>query len=315
MINYKGLKAVYEHMTVTEDQVERQIDRLIEQNQKSESVTGRPAQLGDEVVLDYTGYCDGKAFEGGSATDYPLTLGSGVFIPGFEDQLVGKNIGEQVDVNVTFPVMYPAENMAGKDATFRCIIKEIHVYRKHQADDTFAREVAGCATFSEFKEQLRAGMQAYADRQSDIELKGRLLDILCDQFEGEVTDEQLEKALNIEMDELEAQLVQQRLTMDMYCQFTEKTREQLREDFIPSARRNVQRQQIISEIAAIENIVADEQSVADAFGNLCREYNIAPEELQMHFDQRLENILVRTVIENKVLDIIRTNAEITTVEK
>lgn len=315
MFNYKGLEAVFEHMTIGEDQVDRQIDRLIEQNRTTVVITDRPSQLGDEVVLDYTGFCDGVPFDGGKAEDYPLTLGSGMFIPGFEDQLVGKNTGEDVDVHVTFPVMYPAENMAGKDATFRCKIKEIRTFRKHNADDTFAREVAGCESFSVFKDQLRASMQAYVDRQSDLELKGRLLDQLCEQFEGEITSEQLEKALDVEMSELEAQLTQQRLTLDQYCQFMSKTREELREEFIPSAEKNVKRQMIIAEIARIENIEADEQSVADAFADLCRDYNIAPEEMQMHFDQQLENILVRTVIENKVLDIIKSSATITTIER
>lgn len=315
MFNYKGLEAVYEHMTVAEDQVDRQIDRLIEQNQTTVTVSDRPCQLGDEVVLDFTGFCEGVPFEGGKAEDYPLTLGSGVFIPGFEDQLVGKSAGEDVDVHVTFPVMYPAENLAGKDATFRCKIKEIHVFRRHEADDTFAREVCGCESFAALREQLRAGMQNYVDRQSDLELKGRLLDQLCDQFDGEVSAEQLEKALDIEMEELEAQLRQQNLTLDHYCQFMSTTPEQLREDSIPSARKNVQRQMIVAEIARIENIEADEQSVAEAFADVCRENNISPDDLQMHFDQKLESILVRTVIENKVLDVIKANAKITTIER
>ncbi len=315
MLHYKGLEAAYEHMTVTEDQVDRQIDRLIDQNQMAVVVSDRPSQQGDEVVLDYTGFCDGEAFEGGKAEDYPLTLGSGMFIPGFEDQLVGKVAGEDVDVHVTFPVMYPAAHMAGKDATFRCKIKEIRTHRKYNADDTFAREVAGCETFAEFKAQLHASMQNHIDRQSDLELKGRLLDQLCEQFDGEISDEQLEKALDIEMSELEAQLTQQRLTMDLYCQFMNTTKEQLREDFIPSARKNVQRQMIIAEIAAAEGIEANEQDVAEAFSDLCSQYSISPDEMQMHFDERLENILVRTVIENKVLDVIKSNAKITTIER
>ena len=315
MLNYKGLEAIYEHMTVADEQVDRQIDRLIEQNQTAVIVSDRPSQLGDEVVIDFTGFCDGKAFEGGKADDYPLTLGAGMFIPGFEDQLVGKNTGEDVDVHVTFPVMYPAENLAGKDATFRCRIKEIHTYRKYEADDTFAREVAGCETFAEFKDQLRASMQAYVDRQSDLELKGRLLDQLCEQFDGEISEEHLVKALDIEMNELEAQLRQQNLTLEQYCQFMSKTREELREDFVPSAEKNIKRQMIIAEIARMEGIEADEQSVADAFNDLCKEYNVAPADLQMHFDEQLEKILVRTVIENRVLDVIKSSAKITTIER
>ena len=315
MLNYKGLEAVYEHMSVGDEQINHQIDRLIEQNQTAVVVTDRPSQLGDEVVIDFTGFCGGEAFEGGKAEDYPLTLGSGMFIPGFEDQLVGKNAGDDVDVHVTFPVMYPAENLAGKDATFRCKIKEIHTYRKYEADDTFAREVAGCETFAEFKEQLRASMQAYVDRQSDLELKGRLLDQLCEQFDGEISEEHLTKALDIEMNELEAQLRQQKLTLVQYCQFMSKTPEELREELIPSAEKNIKRQMIIAEIARIEGIEADEQSVADAFNDLCKQYNVSPADLQMHFDQQLESILVRTVIENRVLDVIKSSANITTIER
>lgn len=315
MLNYKGLEAVFEHLTVTEDQVDRQIDRLIDQNQKTVVTTDRPSQLGDEVVLDYTGFCEGKAFEGGAATDYPLTLGSGAFIPGFEDQLIGKTAGEEVNVNVTFPVMYPVSEMAGKDATFHCRIKEIRAYHKYEADDTFAREVAGCENFAAFRQQLTDSMQAYVDRQSELELKGRLLDQLCEQFECEITDEQLEKALDIEMSELEAQLTQQKLTLDLYCQFMSKTREELREELIPSAQMNVKRQMIIAEIARIEGIEADEQSVADAFYALCREHSIAPEDLQMHFDDQLQTILSRTVIEDKVFNVIKSNAKITTIER
>lgn len=315
MLNYKGLEAVYEHMTVTEDQVDRQIDRLIEQNQQAVVTTDRPSQLGDEVVIDFTGFCDGEAFEGGHADDYPLILGSGAFIPGFEDQLIGKIAGEHVDVHVTFPVMYPAPQMAGKDATFRCTVKEIRAYRKYAADDEFAREVAGYESFAQFRQQLHDSMQAYVDRQSDLELRGRLIDQLCDQFECTITDEQLQKAIDIEMSELEAQLRQQNLTLDLYCQFMSKTVEELREEFIPSAEKNIKRQMVIAEIAGIENIEADEQSVADAFYALCREHNIAPEELQMHFDEQLQNVLVRTVIENKVLDVIKAHATITTIER
>lgn len=314
MLNYKGLKAVLEHLTVTDEQVDRQMERLLQQ-QKTLNVTDRPAQQNDEVILDYEGTIDGEPFEGGSASGQPLVLGSGMFIPGFEDQLVGQRIGETVDVHVTFPVMYSSEKLAGRKANFRCVIREIRAQKKYRPDDEFAREVGECETFAEFREKMRDGMQAYVDRQADLELKDRLMNQLISQFEGKVTDAQLQKALDIEMRELEAQLNQQRLTMELYCQFMNKTPEQLREDYVPTARKNVQRQQIIAEIAAKENIEATEQDVVDAFATLCRESHLTLDELQPYFDDQMETTLSRTIVENRVLELIKSHAVIEMVEK
>lgn len=314
MLNYKGLEAVFEHLTVSDAQVDQQIDRLLQQT-KTLNITDRPAQQNDEVIIDYEGSVDGELFEGGSASEQPLVLGSGMFIPGFEDQLVGKRIGEPVDVNVTFPVMYHSEKLAGRKAVFKCVIREIHEQKKYKADDEFAKEVGDCDTFEEFKENIRSSLQTYVDRQADMELKDRLMDQLIDQFECEITDEQLEKAIDIEMRELEAQLNQQRLTLDLYCQFMEKTIDQIREDYIPTARKNTQRQMIIAEIAKIENIETTEQDVIDAFADLCRQSNLTIEELQPYFDDQMESALVRSIIENRVLELIKANARITTIEK
>ena len=218
-------------------------------------------------------------------------------------------------MNVTFPIMYPAENLAGKDATFRCKIIEIHEFVRHNADDRFAKEVGGCETFAEFRQQLSDSMQAFIDRQSELELKDRLLNQICADFDAVITAEQLEKAVDIEMRELEAQLAEKRLTLDVYCQFMNTTTEQLREDVVPAARNNIKRQMVVAEIARIEGIEADEESVAAAFADLCRQYNVSPEQMQLAYDEQLQSILVRTVIENKVMDVIKENATITTVEK
>lgn len=315
MLNYKGLKATHEHLTVTELQIDRQLDRLLEQHQRIIQITDRPSQLDDEVVIDFTGFCDGQPFEGGSAKKYPLTLGSGAFISGFEEQLVGKHIGDDVDVTVTFPISYTATQLAGKKAVFRCKIHEIHIRQKYLPDDDFAREIGGCATIGELRGQIRDALQRHVDRQADRELKDRLLDQLVSQCDAEVSDDQLQKALDIEMQELESQLAQQKLTLDQYCHFMNKTRAQLREEQIPDAKKNVLRQTVIARIAEAEHIEADEQSVADAFAELCRENNVAPEEMQLYFDKQMESALVRSVVEQKVLDRVCEFAEINRVEK
>ena len=149
MLKYKSLRAPLEHLKATDEQVAQQIDKLMEQNLRVLNVTDRPTQLDDEVVIDFKGFCGGEAFDGGAAEKYPLTLGSGAFIPGFEEQLVGKNIGDHVDVKVTFPESYPAAALAGREATFRCVIHEIHVKTRYESNDDFAREVGGFDSFAE----------------------------------------------------------------------------------------------------------------------------------------------------------------------
>ena len=315
MLNYKGLRATLERLIVSDAQVDRQIDQLLEQNQKTIVITDRPAQADDEVVLDYIGYCDGVPFEGGAAQNQALVLGSGMFIPGFEEQLIGKNAGDEVEVRVTFPDGYHAAALAGKAAVFKCTVREIHFRRKYAADDEFARDVGGYDTFEAFRAALRDGMQAYADQQADRELKDRLMDQLCDACACEITEAQLQRAIDLEMQNLEAQLGRQRLSLDLYCQFTGKTREQLREECIPDARKSIKRQYIIAEIAEAEGIEADETSVAEEISRICQENGMTMETLQPHMDSAFENAVIRSVIANKVLDRIKDSAVIQTVVK
>lgn len=315
MLNYKGLEATYEHLQVSDALVDKQIERLLEQNLKTIAVTDRPSQLDDELVLDYAGTIDGVAFEDGTAQRQTLVLGSGAFIPGFEQQLIGVKPGDEVDVHVTFPTEYAVETLASQPAVFHCKVHEIRVHEKYAADDTFAREVGGCDSFDALCTSLRAQLQAYVDRQADVELKIRLMDQLCETYSCEITPEQLSRAVDWELQQLEAQLARQNLNLDLYCRFTGKSREQLREDAEPAARKNVKRQRIIAEIAEAEHVEADEASVAAAFEVLCRENGLTAQQLQSMFDANLESRLVRSVIEEKVLDLIKSAAKITVVEK
>ena len=314
MLDYKGLKAVRETLAVTDVQIDRQIEKLLEQNMKNIVITDRPSQVEDELVLDYAGFCEGVQFEGGTAEKQTLVLGSGMFIPGFEEQLIGKNPGDEVDVHVTFPTQYHAENLAGKEATFKCKVHEIRVKSPYKADDEFAREVGGCENFAEFREALREGMQAYIDGQADMELKDRLLNQLIENYDCEITDEQMEKALDQEMQALEAQLSRQGLNLDLYCQFSGSTREELREDYKAEARNNILRQNVIAEIAEKEGIEADEQAVADEISNICRENDMTIEQLQPYLTEEFQTAVIRSVISNRVLDKLVEYAEITEVQ-
>jgi len=315
MLEYKHLHGTLERLIVSDAQVDSQIEQLLEQHTRVIPVEDRPSQAGDELLLDYAGFCDGEQFEGGTARDQTLVLGSGTFIPGFEEQLEGKRPGEEADVRVTFPTPYHAPALAGKEAVFHCRIKEVRLREKYAPDDAFARDVGGFESFAELREALRQGLQAYADRQADEDLKLRLLDELIEAEPGEVTDEQLGAAVDAQMKALEAQLARQGLTLDAYCQFTGKTRQQLRQDCTPDARKGLLRQRVIAQIAAREGVEADEDSVAEALRQLCRDNHMSMEQLTKVMDESAQQAVVQNVITQKTLDLIRDSAIIETVER
>ena len=315
MFAYKGLRGTLERLIVTDAQVDQQLDRLLEQHARAIPVTGRASAPGDELVLDYAGYADGAQFEGGTAERQTLVLGSGAFIPGFEEQLVGRLPGDKVDVKVAFPEQYHAPNLAGREAVFKCVVHEIRMRQKYAPDDAFAKEVFGLESFEALKQRLRESMQAYADRKADEDLKSRLLDQLLDAYEGDVGGKALSKALDMEISALEAQLARQGLTLDAYCQFTGKSREQLREECRPDAVKSIKRQRIIADIAEAEGIEADEASVAAAIRQLCRDNNMTVEQLSAYLNGDAQNAIVRGVIADKVLDLLRDSAVIETVER
>ena len=315
MLEYKGLKGVYERLAVSDSQVDRQVDALLEQKTRAIPVTDRPSREGDELLLDYAGFCDSVQFEGGTAQNQTLVLGSGTFIPGFEAQLVGTLPGDSVDVKVTFPTPYHSEALAGKEAVFKCTIHEIRLRQKYAPDDTFAREVCGFDSFEALHQALRNGLQAYLDRQADEDLKLRLLDQLAEGRDSDIDQARLDEAVEAELGSLKAQLARQGLTLEAYCRFTGKTEAQLREECVPDAKKRVARQEVLNQIIEAEGIVADEDSVAAAIQQICRENNMTLEQLTPHLDEKAEHAIVQNVLTQKALNVLRDNAIIETVER
>ncbi len=313
MLKYKGLHGRLERLIVSEAQVDQQMERLLDQHARVIPVTDRPSRMGDELLLDYAGYMDGEPFEGGSAQGQTLVLGSGAFIPGFEEQLVGKQPGDTAEVRVTFPERYHAAILAGREAVFRCVVREVRRREKHAPDDRFAREVFGLDSIAALRSRLRDSLQAYADRKADEELKARLLDQLLESYEGDIGGKALSHALDMELAALETQLIRQGLNMDAYCRFTGKTREKIREECRPDAVKSLKRQRIIAAVAEAEGIVADEDSVAAAIQQLCRDNNMTLEHLSKYLNEDARQAIVRGVVADKVLDLLRDNADIETV--
>ena len=211
---YKGLKATLERHIVTDAEVDRQIERLQQQNPRIAEITDRATQNGDEVVLDYAGFCDGEQFAGGTAEKQTLVLGSGQFIPGFEEQLLDKVPGEEVVVKVTFPVQYHAENLAGKEAEFRCKLHAIRVKTPYELDDTFAKEVGGCETFEQMRQKVAESLQSYIDERGEMDLQDRLLRMAADTLNFQPSEKQMQAEMGEmkkEIDSLGAKIAASRL--------------------------------------------------------------------------------------------------------
>ena len=305
---YKGLKATLTKHTVTGEEVDRQLQRLQQTNPRIAEVTDRPTENGDEVVLDYAGFCDGEQFAGGTAENQTLVLGSGMFIPGFEEQLIDKVCGEKVIVKVTFPKEYHAENLAGKEAEFHCTIHQIRVKSQYELDDTFAKEIGGCDTFSEMWEKMRESMQAYVDERGEMELQDNLLRQAAETLELTVTDEMLTDALDEQVRNLEAQLAQQGVNLDMYCQFMKTSPEAIREDMKPQAEMAVRCRAAIDEIVMAEGLEADQESIGKTLAAICRQNRITMEQLKEHYDAAMEQAVINSVLTGKVMDLIRQAA-------
>ena len=308
---YRGLKATLNRHIVTDAEIDRQLERLQQQYPRIAVIKDRPTESGDEVVLDYAGFCDGVQFAGGTAEKQTLVLGSGMFIPGFEEQLLDKVPGEEVLVKVTFPTEYHSEALAGKAAEFKCVIHEIRVKTAYDLDDTFAKEVGNCDTLEQMRKKLGDSLQSYTDERGEMDLQDRLLRQAAATLDFQPTEEQLNIELDEQMNNLKAQLAQQGLSIEMYCQFLSTTEEQLRQDARANAEASIRGQAAIEQIVSLENLEATKEEIGEAVALIARQNNMTLEQLKPYYDAQFEAAVVRSVLTSKVMRLIRDAAEVT----
>ncbi len=307
---YKGLKASLDRHLITDEEVDRQLQRLLQQNPRIAEVTDRPTQAGDEVVLDYAGFCDGEQFPGGTAENQTLTLGSGAFIPGFEEQLLDKVCGEEVTVKVAFPTEYHAENLAGKDAEFKCVIHQIRISTPYELDDVFAKEVGGCDTLEEMQAKMKESLQQFTDERGEMDLQDRLLRQAAETLAVDISDEQLKTAVDEQINTLVAQLQQQGLSLEMYCSFLSTSEEELRKEAEPEALNAIRCRAAVQKIAELEGLEASQQDIGEALAIVCRQNNMTIEQLKPYYSPEFEQAIIGSVLTRKAMELIRENAVI-----
>ncbi len=310
---YRGLKAHYSRHIVTDEEIDRQLQRLQQQSPRIALVQDRPTELGDEVVLDYAGYCDGVQFPGGTAENQTLTLGSGMFIPGFEEQLVDKVPEEQVIVKVTFPEQYHSADLAGKDAEFHCTIHQIRVKSTYELDDTFAKEVGGVETFAEMRSKMAESLQAFTDERGEMDLQDRLLRQAAQSLEFEPSEDQIAAQIDNQIQNMSAQLAQQGLSLEMYCSFMGTTEEALLEDAREEAKIAVKQQAAVELIAEIEQLEPTKEEIGEAVALICRQNNLTTEQLKPYYNAEFEQAVIKSILTSKVMRLIRDAADIAAV--
>lgn len=257
---YKGIKIEKTDTQVTEEEVNAEIEKQREQNARNITVEDRPVKDGDITVLDFEGFVDGVAFEGGKGENYPLTIGSGAFIPGFEEQLVGAEIGKEVEVNVTFPEDYQAEELRGKAAVFQCTVKEIKQKELPEVDDEFASEVSEFDTLAEYKEDIEKNLQEKKEKEAKDAKEEAAIEEVIKASEMEIPEAMLETQQRQMVDEFAQRITMQGLSMEQYYQFTGSNYQQMIEQVKPQAEKRIQSRLVMEAVAQAEKIeVTDEE--------------------------------------------------------
>ena len=258
---YKGVAVHKNHTEVTEDDVKAEIERALERASRYIDIDGRAAKLDDQVTIDYEGECDGEKFEGGSAKDYRLVLGSGNFIPGFEDQLVGAEVGSTVDVNVTFPEDYHAENLKGKKATFKVTVKAIQEKDVPALDDEFAKDVSEFDTLEEYKKDLTEKMTKSAQQRDDYAFENDVIEKVTENATVDIPAAMVEERVDERINEFAMNMRRQGLDMDTYMKYTGQTMDAMRETLKEGAEKDVKTRLVLEAICDAEKIEPTKEEV------------------------------------------------------
>ena len=312
---YKGLKAVKQVQKITDAQVMQELENIRRQRTKNIPVTDRGAENGDEVIIDYAGFVGDFQFPGGTAEKQPLTLGSGMFIPGFEEQLLGAKVGDQVDVKVTFPTEYHAEELAGKEAVFHCTVHAIQTKDVPELNDDFAKQFNGISSLADMKAQLKQQLQAYADQYAQNKARDELLKELVKQVEDVTFDEaEVKQEIDIAVEGFARQLEQRGMNLEGYLQACGRTREEMDAELRPQAEDTIKARMALNEVCRLEGITVTQEEVDAAYEEVAKMYRVSVQEVKDAYGQDNDDKLRKDVLLKKAIAVLEANAEITVAE-
>lgn len=271
---YKGVKVEAMDTTVTDEDVQAELDKVKEQNARLVAADDKAVEDGDQTTIDFEGFVDGEAFEGGKGEDYPLTIGSHSFIDTFEEQLIGKKVGEEVEVNVTFPEEYQAKELAGKPAMFKVTIKEIKVKEYPEIDDDFAQDVSEFDTLDEYKADIKKNLEDKKTQEAEADKESKVIEAIVKDSEMDIPEKMIEAQAQQMLEEFAQNIAMQGISFEQYLQFTGATVEQLREQVTPQAKARVESSLVLEAIVKAEKIEATDEEFDEEVKKMAERYQM-----------------------------------------
>ena len=309
--DYKGLKAEKTVVKVDAAEVNAEVNAMAERNARMVSVEDRAAKKDDTVIIDFEGFVDGKAFDGGKAEGHSLVLGSGQFIPGFEDQIIGKNIGDEFDVNVTFPEDYGAKELAGKAAVFKVKLHEIKIKELPTVDDEFAKDVSEFDTLKELKADIKKKALERKQKAADEAVENALVQQIVDGIKGDIPEAMFENRLEQCVEDFAYRLQSQGLNLGTYLKYTNSNIDEFKKSFRPQAEMQVKYRLALEKIVELENITPDEKDIEEQYKKMAEDYGVELEKVKSAIPA---SELSKDIAVGKAIDFIKENAVITEVE-
>ena len=306
---YKGVKVEAAEVTVSDEEVDAKIEKERENNARTIEVADRPVKDGDMTVLDFEGFVDGVAFDGGKGENYPLTIGSGAFIPGFEEQLVGAEIGKEVEVNVTFPEDYQAEELKGKAAVFKCTIKEIKEKELPALDDEFASEVSEFDTLEEYKKDVKETLTIEKEKAAREAKEAAVIDAIIADSDMDIPEAMVTTQQKQMIDEFAQRMQMQGLSMEQYFQFTGATLDKMMEQVKPQAETRIKSRLLLEAVAAKEGIEATEEDYEEEIKTMAEVYQMEPDKIKEMLPEKSVKGIKEDIAVKKAAEFVVNNAK------
>lgn len=304
---YKGIEATKKNVEVTDEDVSAELVKVQDRNSRMVDVDNRGALTGDTAVIDFEGFCDGKAFEGGKAEGFELSLGSGQFIPGFEDQIVGHEVGDEFEISVKFPEDYQAEELKGKDATFKIKLHQIKCKELPTLDDEFAKDVSEFDTLDEYKNSLREKLQSDREKQEEMNVENQIFDALIEKVQGEIPEEMYEQEVEESINNFAYRLQSQGLNLETYLKYTGMDVNAIKEQFRPQSEKQLKLRLALEKIAELENLEVSDEAVEEEYEKLAKQYNMEVAQIK----NLVAETQIRADLKNqKAIDFVKENASV-----
>ncbi len=307
---YMGVEVTKADATVTDEAFENEFQKVVEKNSRLISVSDRPVQTGDTAVIDFEGFIDSIPFEGGKGTDYSLVIGSGSFIPGFEDQLIGKNVGEDVDVNVSFPEDYGKDDLSGKPALFKVTIKEIKVKELPTVDDEFAKDISEFDTLDEYKKDLRNKLEEAANHKAEHENENNVIEKIAENATVDIPDVMIEKQIDSMAKDFDMRLRYQGLDLQRYLELMGMDFEGFRGQFADRAKKEVKIQLVVEKICEVENTQVSDEEADDEIKKMAEAYKQSTEDLKKSLRPEDMEYVKKDIAFRKTIKLLVENAKL-----